>query len=287
MPDELNQLPVEPVQEAPPVEQPVEQPPVETAPPAVEPTENLEVPPNPNYQRYMDLYQGTATGQPTTEELPQLTPDDIARLRQMVNVPEDTPTEPQPDPSDPLDVANQRLRNGDVRGFVESVAEALRPMVKPEDQASQSDLPSLAELTALMDVRSEMQTYASQVRQANQDLVPLGDLVESRTTAYFEQAKASGNIKDVRDASDAYKAAVDKAIAEVRQIRNVIRGEGAQNVNRVTQTITASTPGGTQETQTAPPVAPPDNSEDSTRSYLEIMRERRERMKNPIAFTGQ
>lgn len=258
-------------QQAPPQE-PEASPPQEQTPPV-----------DPNYQRYLDLY-----GNKPQEPKPvQLTQEDIEAIRQMArggsqfgNVPL---PEPQPSNEDEewIREAQERLALNDFAGFAKAVRKGATPKI--EKQEPEFTRETIADL---IDMRTEMSQYAFELRQKNQDLMPLASTIESRAADLFEQARRSGSIKDRTDAVTAYKAAADKAVQEARELVQKLRGTQAQEANTVQKVVETSTPGAST-VQTGAPTETQyyEDSESSTKAYLEELREKRERMRNPAAFS--
>jgi hypothetical protein len=129
---------------------------------------------------------------------------------------------------------------------------------------------SIQEALELFRVETDITSFVNDLRGKNPDLVPLEDLISVRAAQRLEATKAKGLIRSTADYVREYKAAVNAAAEDAKQLVQQIRAAGKQEaMTTKSQVVAASVvPPKAVEANRGAAAQPPAEPDISAQSYL-------------------
>jgi hypothetical protein len=167
------------------------------------------------------------------------------------------------------------LRDNDIDGFKREFEKAIRESITPQI-LEQSKRESVEE----METRTELNTFNSQIRSNNKDLSEVEDWIASVAVAKFNARGESGKITDYKTYISEYKAAVNEAVADIRNRIQRYRADGKTEAMTVRKEVLSSTPlspNTVNTTREAPKT--PSEPDTSPASYLQRRAEQSRRQR--------
>lgn len=129
------------------------------------------------------------------------------------------------------------LKNNDIDGFKKGFEKAVRDTITPQI-VEQSKRESVEE----METRSELNSFNTSIRSNNKDLAEVEDWIASVALGKFNAAGNAGKVTDYKTYISEYKAAVNEAVADIRNRIQRYRADGKTEAMTVRKEVMSSTP---------------------------------------------
>lgn len=213
----------------------------------------------------------TPTPEPTAPVVPQsepAPPPPVAQSPEYLEVLQSLRAEladmkaklPAPPPPPPAPEVEAKwiplLREGKIAEAEAAMAEAVAALNGPAITKAAIEQ-AVSQTREVMRAEAETTAYVTELRIANQDLLPMEPLIAAEAQRLMTAAQQKGNIKTTDDAIRTYKESVAEAVSSARKLYHRIRGEGNQEAQVRNREVLSSRPIPPQAVDTARPQATP------------------------------